>query len=341
MLVYQVRPRRFRVQDGATPSFPADCIVRFRMQPLQPFGRQGDGGRTVVQSKPAEMLMDLNTGVHSAVSSEPLEPLNVVIQWPDGTWTLRGNVLELKQRFESRLDFSNAIGSVYYVVPALLAIEFGDPPYIVQVEGAIGAVPFSWELNGWRFDVTVTNQEHQEALAARALEGITLVAEVRRRRLLAAIHYFHVACRLERVSQTPGEFLPEVLLNLSKVLEALFPGEQSIDAARSGLRTLGFSHHQIEGQYVPAIALRNAVDVGHVKLELLETSDAAVIHAYADKAEGYFRELLQRVLESTRVGEYEAMSYTPAVEQTEVRRVVQRMSAYMHGDDYRADTEGA
>ena len=62
---------------------------------------------------------------------------------------------------------------------------------------------------------------------------------------------------------SPWEFMSEVLLNFAKVLEVLFPASESqtIDAARAGLRELGFAEDEVEKWFVPALALRNHLDV--------------------------------------------------------------------------------
>ena len=47
----------------------------------------------------------------------------------------------------------------------------------------------------------------------------------------------------------PGEFVAEVILNLAKSLEVLFPrsgDRKSRDAARAALHSLGYSETQIE-----------------------------------------------------------------------------------------------
>jgi hypothetical protein len=50
----------------------------------------------------------------------------------------------------------------------------------------------------------------------------TVISAANRRRLVAALFYFHVACRVKREGQIPGEFLAEALLNFHKVLEVLY-----------------------------------------------------------------------------------------------------------------------
>ena len=62
--------------------------------------------------------------------------------------------------------------------------------------------------------------------------------------------------------------MSEVALNLAKTLEVLFPASASdtIDAARAGLSELGYESSIIEKWYIPAITLRNGLDVAHVSL---------------------------------------------------------------------------
>jgi hypothetical protein len=70
---------------------------------------------------------------------------------------------------------------------------------------------------------------------------------------------------------------------LAKALEVLFPPEgdkKSRDAARDGLRLLGFSPDEIEGNILSAMALRNEIDVGHVGLSLFKMDQLKIIYAF-------------------------------------------------------------
>lgn len=299
MLTYQVRPRIFRHAAGEQLVFPALCELCFHFQPPQPFGAQAGGGRTAVKGVPASALFNANSGQHMIESREPLSPLDVTIEAPDAIVRLSGTILSVSQTFASLDKMREVIESIYFVLPSLINLPFADPPYIERVDGKVGSANFRWELDGWHMEFRTTTQEHQEERFAQAWERMAVLAERPRRRLVAGLHYFHVACRLARAGSIAGEFVAEIVLNLAKSLEVLFPpaGDgRTRDAARNGLRALGFSDHRIECDFLPAMALRNEIDVGHVELGLFKMDQLKTIHAFTERAEGAFREMFERVI---------------------------------------------
>ena len=189
--------------------------------------------------------------------------------------------LRWSQRVDDPAVLSGLIEGLYFVLPWLMNLSFADPPYVERVDGEVNGVPFRWELREWALGFETTTQEQQEERIAVACERLEILGKPERRRLLAALHYLHVACRLEREGRMAGEFVSEVLLNLAKVLEVLFPGGQSIESARAGLRCLGYDDPEIEARYIPVLALRNQVDVGHVHLAILTPEQLGVLHSFA------------------------------------------------------------
>ena len=331
MLTYQVRPRVFRIDDGQTLPFPSDGEVRFYFQPLQPFGLEAGGGRTAVRAVKASKLFDANTGAYTIESMSPLDRLDITIQEPKRTFRFEGNVLTISQHFESNQELTETIDGIYFAMPALLSVEFADPPYVQRVNGAVGSVGFRWELKEWKMHFRTTTQEQQESRAAVSWERIGLLSASGRRRLLAALHYFHVALRLSREGSIAGEFMPEMILNLSKVLEVLFPPDgagRTLDAARRGLTALGFSRTEIEGDYIPAMALRNEIDVGHVVLSLFTREQLALIHGYTDHAEEAFRILIGRVFDRIEAGEFDVETYEPESAGNKAAAVVDRLREF-------------
>lgn len=332
MLTYQVRPRVFRLKEGHTTlPFPADGEVRFCFSPLQPFGVEAGGGRTGVADVLNSILFNANTGAVSLQSKQPLAPLDVTIKEPNRTVRMIGNVLTISQLFESTQQLTELVESIYFALPMLLAIEFADPPNIEGVDGQIGEVKFRWELEIWKSNVELTTQEKQELRVKASWERIDVISKPGRRRLLAALHYSHVAFRLAIRGEIPGEFLPEMVLNLSKVLEVLFPpsgGGKTRDAVRTGLLQLGFSETEIEADYLPAIALRNKIDVGHVYLSSFKVDQLALIHAYTDRAEIAFKLLLKRVLEKLGSGSFEVKPYKPKTADGEVLKILKRLQEH-------------
>ena len=335
MFTYQVRPRIFRLEEAQSLTWPAEAEIRFHLQPLQPFGVDAGGGRTAVRAVPATVHFDANSGAHTIESRPPLRPLEVEIEEPNRAVSLNENILTLNERFDSLGTLAETIESIYFGFPMLLNVEFADPPFIERVDGSIGSSAFRWELTSWKMEFRTTTQNRQESVVAKVWERMNVISHPERRRLLAALHYFYVACRLARSGSTPGEFLSEVLLNLTKTLEVLFPptGDgRSRDAVRLGLRQLDFSDDDIEGNFIPAMALRNEVDVGHVELGVFNREQLKVLHAYTDRAERAFHDLLDRVLTAVESGETEIIPYELQAPRGEAMEVIERLRKHTPPD---------
>lgn len=309
MLTYQVRERIFRLEEQRELRFPCLATMRLTFAPLQPFGESAGGGRTAVQSTPAKALFDANTGQHFVESDPPLSPLEVRVEEPGRTFDLKGRVLSITQEVNSLSELDILITSVAFGMPWLLSVDFADPPYLERVDGEIDGVGFRWELKEWYAAFRITNQEVQEKYVAKAWRRFSILSEPRRRRLLAALHYFHVAARLERSGRTAGEFISEVLLNLCKVLESLFPGDPPRDAVRAGLRALGYDERTIERDLIPVMLLRSQIDVGHVQLAPFKRQHLAILYSFLQGAEGEFRRLLQKVLIEIEAGRWDVTPY--------------------------------
>lgn len=331
MLTYQVRPRVLRINGSTLPQLPAQGQVRFHLAPPQPFGMQAGGGRTAVKNAPASALFNANTGEHTVESSSPLQPLDVTIAAPDATVQLQGTTLTVSQVFDSIPALTQLIETVYFVVPALLTVDFGDPPIVERVDGNLGDVGFRWELEAWQGQLWITTQDQQEQAFATAWQRLSLLSTPGSRRLVAALHYFHVAVRLSRTATVAGEFLPEMILNLSKVLEVLFPSEgdgKSRDAVRHGLAQLAFSVEDIEADYLPAMALRNEIDVGHVDLSIFKRDQLDLIHGYVARAERAFRVLLSRLLGQVESGSYTVAPYDLKSAEGTALKIIERLQQH-------------
>jgi hypothetical protein len=308
MLTYQARPRVFQHQPGENLEFPAQGEFVLHFRPSQPFGVTPGGGRTIVRGAEASVLFNMNSGHHEVTSNPPLSPLDVTLKEPSRTARLLGTELSVSQHFDSLDELELTISGVYFLLPFLLNLSFADPPYVERVDGTVGGRSFRWELLQWNMNFQITTQDDQEGYVAKAWTRLGVVADPEQRRLAAALHSFHVACRLAIAGSTPGEFLAEVILNLAKSLEVLFPASgdgRKRDAARDALRTLGFTEQQIECDFIPAIALRNEIDVGHVELGLFSTEQLTIIHAFTDRALYAFREMFDRILNRTESGEFQ------------------------------------
>ena len=330
MLTYQVRPRIYKHSKGSKIIFPNDVELVFYFLPLQPFGKEPSGGRTAVFSVEASVLFNANTGRHWIQSKKPLKPLEVIIEEPIRRIEMNGNELHIQTRFNSLKEMDEVVQSLFFALPILLNIEFADPPFIEKISGTVGDVPFRWELNGWQMEFHITTQELQEQHIASTWERLNVLSDPGNRRVIAALHYFHVASRLCRAGNFSWEFMSEVLLNLSKVIEVLFPPStgdgKTIEAARTGLKEFGYSETEIERFFIPAIVLRNNIDSAHVDLSIFTKEQLRILHAYTEAAENAFRELLKRLITETQLGNYKLIQYGEPNRRQEAEKIIERMA---------------
>lgn len=332
MLTYQVRSRIYRLDLGKKFIFPSDVELVFHFKPLQPFGKEPGGGRTAVKDVGATALFDANTGRHWIEAKNPLKPLEVIIEEPIRRIGMHGNELHIQARFESLGDVNEIVQSLFFAFPILLNIEFADPPYVERVSGSVGDVPFRWELDGWRMDYQITTQKLQEQRIASSWERLNVLSNPGNRRVVAALHYFHVASRLCRVGNSPWEFMSEVILNLSKVLEVLFPptigNGKTLQAARIGLKDLGYSEVDIERYFIPSMALRNNIDSAHVDLSIFTREQLKILHAYTEEAENAFREMLKRLVSETQSDNYKPIQYGNPNRRRETEKIIDRIAKH-------------
>lgn len=109
---------------------------------------------------------------------------------------------------------------------------------------------------------------------------------------------------MSEAGNSPSDFIAEVILNYCKILEVLFPPKgdgKTRDAARIGLAKLNYSKEEIERDFLPVMALRNWIDVGHAKLSLFDRNQLNILHKYTDEAEGYFRSMLCRLIDKLKL----------------------------------------
>jgi len=336
MLTYQVRKRVFHLSEGDALDLPNPVEISFVFQPLQPFGVVAGGGKTAVRGIPATVHFDANSGKHTIESKEPLQPLDVTIEEPGRKTEVGGNELRVFTRCKTLKDLNDLIQSLYFGFPMLLNVEFADPPIVERVSGKVGSAFFRWELTEWQLEFETTTQELQEEKIASSWRRFDLLSKPGNRRLIAALHYFHVACRLSRVGNSPWEFMAEVILNLSKVLEVLFPpaGDgKTRDAVRTALKALNFSEVEIERDFIPAMALRNEIDVGHVSLSIFTRKQLQMLQRYTESAEAAFRLMLRRLLDRMQTGHYEVPPYFDLTPTREAVGVIERLARYFGGTD--------
>lgn len=332
MWTYQVRERAFKVEEGDTLVFPNSVELLFELRPLQQLGAGLDQGRTAVRGVPATVQFHGTTGKHWIESESPLDSLEADIANGAGRIVeLRGNQLRVVQDFANIDDLRAFVESLFFGLPILLNVEFYDPPLVDRVTGRVGGTPFRWELTQWTMPFSTSTTELQESRFAASWQRLSILSHPENRRLLAALHYFHLASRLEVAGDSPWEFMGEVILNLSKTLEILFPGGEgeTIDAARTGLASLDLPPQDVERYFIPAIALRNSIDSGHALLSIFTRSQLRVIHTYTEGAINSFRHLIQIVLAKVTTGEFSLAAYPDMAPARQALSTIERLAPHV------------
>lgn len=300
MLTYRLQQRLFRIVEGELPSFPASVHIEMRLGPPAPFGT-GVGGRTTMKAAPATATIDANTGHATIAPEKPFDPVDVEVEYDNMVVQVKGDILTVDATCSDLQELRGLVETFYHLLPAILNVEFADPPHVVHVSGVIGKSSFRWELGENYAEFYPTTTENQERRIIDAIGRMTgLISDGKNRRLAAAYHYFHVACRLRAAGDSPWEFMGEALVNLTKTLQALF-GE-SREHVRAGLAALGYPTQEIERSFVLVMVLRREFDSGHVMLSILTDLQANSLNRYVRRREQRFRSLLQRVTSAVTAG---------------------------------------
>jgi hypothetical protein len=335
MFTYFARPRGFLTEPlGTKLEFPCAVEAVFTFEPGSPFGPEGPIGQTFLKGTNLTFEPDLSRGILRVISGARLPSVKVDLRGTNRNVAFEGASMKISFNAASWPALKSILETYYCGIPALFSIDLTDVPVVSEVRGTAGKVPFLGTYLGetapvW---VTVATKEMQEGRIVTAFERLKLLDEKsqgpRNRRLLAATLYFYRACRLNRAQSNLGEFLAESLLNNAKILEVLFPGppEKTIECARAGLKSLGFSEEEIEALYIPTLSLRSAIDVAHPMLAVFSEHEAASVHRYADAAEGAFRRLLERVYQRVADGSFVLEAVKTIAPSTEARKIIKRMA---------------
>jgi hypothetical protein len=343
VFAYQARPRSLFLDDGRPLEFPNDARVVITFDPNPGLGGPAPPGMTGVLGQQAKLLINTNIGRTTVELERPLG--EVVFDGVIGgvQVKLSGPRLELRCRCTSREDLLPVLDVFHYILPIALSVTFPDVPTIATTSGYVGDVPFTWQVQSAASYFDVTTVERQQEKVAQAMQRLEILTAPGNRRLLAGVSYFHRAVRLERSGATAFEFTGEVMLNLAKCLEVLFPAAVGVgtrDAVRAGLGSLGYSVEDIETWFMPAMALRSQVDVAHVRLTLLSYEQRKTVQLYSEQAEQKFREMIQRLLEAVERGSFSVTRYDDEGPNKEVTALLERLRTNLRTGETAIESRG-
>jgi len=104
------------------------------------------------------------------------------------------------------------------------------------------------------------------------------------------------------------------------------------DAVRSGLFDLGFTEEEIEKNFLPAMAIRNEIDAGHVQLSMFTQEQLQILHKFTEVAEFEFRSMIRRALKGLGEGKYQPPEIDDLAPRKGALRIIERLSTF-YGQD--------
>lgn len=304
MFTYQLQARRLVITQGTAPTFPCRVQLSMSLAPPEPFGASHGYSLTTTRGSKTHAILDKNHGRTVFKSDLPLDPLDISFLSAGTQWGVKANQLSRMVDVRSEQELAAALYLFQLSVPALLNLHFVDAPTYSSIVVIGESFRGTWEIDAIeaRFSPSTTGEQQDKLM--KAVSFAHLCEQANYLGFIAGIAYFHRACRLLRVGSSPSEFLAEATLNMSKCLEALFPGarDQSMVAIRLGLSKLGLSDKDIRSHFDPIILLRNSLDVGHVKLHPPSNDDLKDIYKFLSRSEDRLRKLLLMISERVLAG---------------------------------------
>jgi hypothetical protein len=306
MVTYNLQPRVFAIRTkGGKLEFPNKGIIEMKLGPSNVFGGENKPGRTALYAQKNKLIYNTNTGRMLVQPVPPLQPLNVLLEDRNYKIELNGEILRCETFCQNILDLEEIILTFYFHLPAILNLNFPDPPIVLSIKGLVGAIEFDWVYHKSEFNIYNVNKDILEGAVVEAFELLSSFSGAKNIRLFSSLNYFHVASRLIVCGNSPWEFMAECILNLSKSLETLFvESENSRDDIRNGLRKIGYSSDEIEGDFIPILILRNFLDVGHPKISVHNPEHRIIIYDFLYNTEIHFRKLFKKLLKEIVEGRF-------------------------------------
>lgn len=179
-----------------------------------------------------------------------------------------------------------------------LSIEVGVFCDVRAVVGKISGRDFRVLYPGLAYSILINEFSPDERwdVVTRAVNLVDSASVSYSRYVTSCLYYQHALRFLSPYEVSFPEFtaLPEILLNLSKCIELLFPSA-SRDELKQKLLKVGYSEEQISSQIISIIILRNEFDVGHVTSGAAAVEDIEILRRFVNRSVQNVRALLKSV----------------------------------------------
>jgi hypothetical protein len=233
--VFTYRENRVTFLEQGRLSFPCQVTVGMDLSPNPALGDEVPGGVAALGST-VRMMWDANTGRSQVLSMPPLAPAIAALECGGVDYRLDGRTVTASFHADSRQELLGAMQAIHDVLPLSLSLAFPDPFTVATTTADAGSARIVWQVANTRSGFETMTPNSRDERCAAAIARLPVLCDAANLRLLAALAYFARAIRLLAAGHGPTEFAGEAVVNLSKALEVLFPGDKSRDAAKAGLR---------------------------------------------------------------------------------------------------------
>jgi hypothetical protein len=293
--MFTYRENRVTFLEQGRLSFPCEVTVTMEFSPSAVLGDEVPGS-VVALGSTARAMWNANTGRSQVLSMPALPPACAAIECGGIEFRLDGRKLTAGFKAESRVALLGTIQALHDVLPLSLCLDFLDPVTVETTVAEAGDARVVWQVGETGASFETTTPESRDQRCVTAIERLSVLCDASNLRLLAAVAYFERAMRLLAAGHGPTEFAGEAITNLSKALEVLFPGPKSQDAAKAGLRKLGYDDPDIASSFMRVMLLRAQLDAAHVRLASLTWDERARLQVFLESVSGKFRQMLSDVL---------------------------------------------
>ncbi|WP_157201969.1 hypothetical protein [Massilia sp. Root335] len=283
--------------------WPAVLNARFELTPLDFYRRDADTPIKTSIFGPTKMEYDGRLGRVVAKETGLAPPLEHEVNLSNGFLKIHGNNVEVEITVDNLDHAAASIDWLIRVFSEFLSVELKTYCDLHDINGTIDQKPFSLIYTPDGMSVSLFNTDPFERFK-NIDRAFSLVDpnSPSYMRFVTCSSYFHQALRLMspyQVNFAPDITLPEVLLNLAKCIELLFPSSNR-DDLRKKLLMLGYSKEQIESQLISIIVVRNEIDVGHPLSGLVNQEEITALRVFTQRAIENVQAMLKKTAANIR-----------------------------------------
>jgi hypothetical protein len=293
--------------DENSISWPAILKAEFCLSPCDFFDRPDPSGAKVCISRESTQFEILPYEATILIKhTGTADPLHERLNFDKGHISIKGSKAILETEVENLGAAAAFIDWSKVMLSQFLSVKLGVFSDMRLIEGAIAGIPFVISSPGISYCalVTMADPAERSVLISAAVNMVSVSSPSYPRFVISCFYYQH-ALRLlspHEVSFPQFTAVPEIMLNLEKCIQSLFPSA-SRDALGKKIQELGFSEEQVKSQLLSILMVRNDFDIGHSSSGVSSIEDLSLLREFSNRSVINVRALLLAVAEKIRTNE--------------------------------------